>query len=209
MKKRLSFMLAAVLTLAVALPGFAADYRQAAIDFLVEKYGVPADHVHVFEGDKIVLEYLQESFWCAKYEISADGPSSQTTPSQPPDAIEPAPPQVMPMPLPEPVLPDEPTAPADRVDPNTTVSSPPRYDTGDLPARATTGVVYIREKTGEVLDEAGMETYFLRERELAAAAWEQLRKEAGKIEVNFYQRLKGAAARDKFNVRIFPTFTET
>lgn len=75
MRKSLTFLLALVLTLAAALPGFAADYRQAAIDFLAEKHGVPADHVHIYEGDKITLEYSQESFWCAKYEISADGPS--------------------------------------------------------------------------------------------------------------------------------------
>ncbi|NLM46952.1 MAG: hypothetical protein GX200_09160 [Firmicutes bacterium] len=209
MKKQLSFMLAAVLTLAVALPGFAADYRQAAIDFLAEKHGVPKDHVHVSEGDKIILEYLQESFWCAKYEISADGPSPQVAPSQPSAAIEPAPPQVMP--LPEPVLPVEQTAPDSPADPDAPVSSSntPRYDTGDLPAPAKTGAVYVREKTGEVLDDAGMETYFLRERELAAAACEELRREAGKIDVNFYKRLKEAVAGDKYSVRIHPAFTET
>lgn len=205
MRKPVTLLLVFILVLLTAMPGFAADYRQAAAEYLAKKHGVPVDHIQVYDGDKIILEYLQESFWCAKYEISAEG-SSQAVPPQPPDTIEPAPPQVML--LPEPILQEDTPAFEHGADPDSPVSSSPSYDTGDLSALSNTGVVYIREKTGEILDDAGMETYFLRERELAATAWKKLRQGAGKVEVNFYQRLRESDAQTKFSVRILPTFTE-
>ncbi|NLZ38334.1 MAG: hypothetical protein GX893_01825 [Firmicutes bacterium] len=205
MRKPLTLLLVLILLLLTAEPGFAAEYYQTAVEYLAKKYEVPTDRVQVHEGDKITLEYLQESFWCAKYEILSDGQTPVASP-QSPGTIEPVPPQVMP--LPEPILEEEPPEAKHEIDPDSSVSSLPRYDTGGS-ASSNTGIIYIREKTAEILDDAGMEAYFLRERELAATAWEKLRQEAGKVEVNFYKRLQEADAQTKFSVRIVPTFTET
>ncbi|NLP36823.1 MAG: hypothetical protein GX357_04155 [Firmicutes bacterium] len=156
MRKPVTLLLALVITLAMALPGFAADYRQAAIDFLVEKHGVPAEHVHLYEGGKIVLEYLQESFWCAKYEITEVDPT-QPVLSQPPGSIEPALPQVTP--VPEPDLPEDLPSPEYGEDPDTPVSNAPRFDANAFPAQPNSGAIYIREKTGEILDDADTPLY--------------------------------------------------
>lgn len=214
MRKQAILLLIPVLILAVALPGYAADFSRLAVDYLAEKYGVAEDNIFVSEGHTITLEYLQESFWCAKYEISAAGRPAGNTPDQgtagpPPGQIDPVPPVVMPLPEPELPTSDLP-APHSGQDPDAPVSSGPLYDDNRAyPAESDAGAIYIREATGEILDSAAMETYFLRERELAAAAWAELQKEAGKVEVNFYKLLREAAADTKFKVLIIPVFLET
>ena len=82
MRKQAILLLIPVLILAVALPGYAADFSRLAVDYLAEKYGVAEDNIFVSEGHTITLEYLQESFWCAKYEISAAGRPAGNTPDQ-------------------------------------------------------------------------------------------------------------------------------
>lgn len=89
----------------------------------------------------------------------------------------------------------------------------PVSDRGELtilpfsPDGSIYGGVYIRLKTGEILELEQMEAYYLADREKAAAEWERLQKEAGKLDVYLYQKLQTTS--EKVKVAIFPVFKET
>jgi hypothetical protein len=167
-----------------------------AIDHLRAKYGVPEDHIQLFEGGTMELEYTGESFWYAKYIIGLDGkpetggtePGSDGTRSTPPEpkpAILPAPDTTRPAILPMP--PDEPSR----------------------DEKVVYGGVYIRLKTGQVLDMEEAQDYFIAERETAVREWERLRAEAGKLDVSLYLKLKSLPSGEKVTVWLYPAHVIT
>ena len=177
--RKFTATLLALLLMLTALPAFAANNRDLAMNFLMEKYDVPAEQIELFEGGTMTLAQIGENFWSAKYTIYKDG-----------------------------------TAIPDRTEPITTPEDIPTSDRGLLIAPDqndgnTYGGIYIREKTGEILSLEEMDSYFLADSTKAEAEWERLRKEAGKLDVSLYSKLKTMAAGDKVKVIIYPAFIET
>lgn len=190
MKKSLALLLTLSLLFTMAAPVWGAGYRDTALAWVMEKYGVPAESVEIFEGGMLKLEKIGESFWHAKYTVYRDGKAVPPETSQPETA---------------------PPAPETKIAPDTSVSTRPILVDPMPPANDNMiyGVVYIREKNGTVMTEKEMEEFFIRDRELAEAEWEQLRREAGKLDVSLYQKLKTLAAGEKVKVILLPVFAST
>lgn len=185
MKKILALLLTVSLLFTMVVPVWGAGYRETALAWVMEKYGVPAENVEIFEGGTLQLEKIGESFWFAKYAVYRDGKV--------------APPETAP------------PAPETKIAPDNSVSTRPILVDPMPPANDNViyGGVYIREKTGTILTEKEMEEFFTKDRELAEAEWEQLRREAGKLDVSLYQKLKTLAAGEKVKVILLPVFTST
>ena len=191
MKKVYSLMLVSLLLLGMVVPAAGSTYNKDALNYLTEKYDVPEDRIELYEGDGIMeLEFTKESFWYARYMILADGEEVTDTTEKVdplPDGAEPgiAPdkePAILPLPL-----------PADRGD-----DAVADYE------KRTYGGIYIRVKTGEILEEEKMEGYFSAENKQAQQEWERLSKEAGKLDVSLYQKLQGLSSTEKVSVWIHP-----
>jgi hypothetical protein len=187
-KRLTAYILVLAFVLLSVAPGFTQDYRQTALDYLTKTLNVPVERIGVFEGHTFTLDRIKESFWAAKYEIYPEGKELPKNLGSEPAGKE----QVVPVP------PED--KPAVMILPAETRPAPDDY---------VHGGVYIRLKTGEVLNRKEMEPYFQEDSRLAQAAWEQLVREAGKLDVNLYQKLKEVAVNEKLKVMIVPLFVET
>jgi hypothetical protein len=67
----------------------------------------------------------------------------------------------------------------------------------------------VKVSTGEIVELDEMEAYFAAERAWAAAEWERLQAEAGKLDVALYLRLQTTPAAEAVAVIIVPTYLET
>jgi hypothetical protein len=192
MKKLLSLLLMSLLMVNMASPALGSDYRESAILYLTEKYNVREERIELYEGGVTELQHISESFWFAKFSILPEGVPKQEGNGE-----------IRTLPAPEP-------APDAAYDLGTAepaiLPAPPRdiVDDGYL-----YGGVYIRLKTGEILELKEMERYYEAERRLAEQEWERLRQEAGKLEVSLYQKLQGLSAAERVAVRIEPVPVET
>ena len=184
MEKAMALLLTVSLLFAMVVPVLGADYRDTALAWIMEKYGVLAESVEIFEGGTQQLEKIGESFWFAKYTVYRGG---QAAPSEPTPVTE------------------------SKIAPDTSVSNRSILVDPMPPANDNTiyGVVYIREKTGTLLTDKEMQEFFTKDHELAEAEWEQLRREAGKLDVSLYQKLKTLAAGEKVTVILLPVLTPT
>jgi hypothetical protein len=189
MKKMLSLLLMSLLMANMVTPALGSDYRTSAILYLTEKYSVREERIELHEGGVMELQYISESFWFAKFSILPEGVPKQEFNGE-----------IRPLPAPEPAPDDLGT-----IEP-AILPAPPRdiVDDGYL-----YGGVYIRLKTGEILELKEMERYHEAERRLMEQEWERLRQEAGKLEVSLYQKLQGLSAAEKVAVRIDPVPVET
>jgi hypothetical protein len=191
MRKLISLLLASLLLAGMAAAVLGSGYRETAMDYLTEKYGVPSERIELYEGGITDLEFTAESFWLARYIIVPEGKSAQgfsegrlplPAPDQPADNAAQTRPEILPMPI----------------------------DVGDIRNDGYIyGVVYIHIKTGEILEQGQMDSYYAAERRLAEQEWERLRREAGKLDVSLYRKLLGLSATDIVNVWIQPTPVET
>ncbi len=177
--KKAAAFLALVLCMTLMPQVFASDYMNTAVSYLVAKHGVDENQIELFEGGIIELRHIGESLWFAKYSVNTGESSSVRT-------------------RPAPVPPADGRELEGSVEP---VS--PEYYGGIY------GMMYIRVKTGAVLEMEEAERYFAEDYRLAAAEWERLQKEAGKLDVNLFLRLKSAAAHETLLVVIIPAFVET
>lgn len=73
MKKILALLLTVFLLFTMVASVWGAGYRDTALAWVMEKYGVPAESVEIFEGGTLQLEKIGESFWFAKYVVYRDG----------------------------------------------------------------------------------------------------------------------------------------
>ncbi|MBS4031577.1 MAG: hypothetical protein KGZ63_09175 [Clostridiales bacterium] len=198
MRKIFSLMLIFLMLVASMVPVLGSGYRESALVYLTEKYGVPEERIALHEGGTIDLEFTAESFWFAKYDIVLEGKKAPGFPGEEAPRILPAP---EPMPLPAPDMPADTGATRPAILP-----IPPRdiMDDGYL-----YGGVYIRLKTGEILELDQMDKYYEAERSLAQQEWERLQREAGKLDVSLYQKLQGLSASEIISVWIRPMPLET
>lgn len=186
MRRWFLLLLVTLLLLSLTAPALGADHRETAMYFLKAKYDMPADQIQLYEGGIIDLEFTGESFWCAKYSIGdPQAPASGGTIALPP-GIEPAP-----LPAPDTTQ----TKPAIR-------PLPPDYVPEDTNIY---GALYIRLKTGAVLEMEDIESFFAAENALSEKEWERLRAEAGNLDVSLYLRLTKVGADEKVSVWIQPT----
>ncbi|MEW6244593.1 MAG: hypothetical protein AB1497_10110 [Bacillota bacterium] len=136
--KKTAVYLALVLCMTLTAQAVASNYMNMALSYLVAKHGVDESQIELFEGGIIELRYIGESFWFAKYSINTGESPSIRT-------------------LPAPVPPADGREPAGSVEP-----VPPEYYGG------TYGAMYIRVKTGAVLEMEEAERYFAEDYRLAA-----------------------------------------
>jgi hypothetical protein len=202
--RRFALLLAPLLLLTLVSPAFAVDYRETAMAYLKTKYDVPENEIQLFEGGMMELELTGESFWCAKYIIGPVEPSitGGGDPGARPDGgqTKALPPGAEPAPIADPALdPDRGTS--------TLILPVPPEDV--IQDDHVYGALYIRVKTGEVLEMDEAESYFVAERVLQEREWERLRLEAGKLDVSLYLKLKGVAASEKITVWIHPAAVVT
>ncbi|MBS3988698.1 MAG: hypothetical protein KGZ44_01970 [Dethiobacter sp.] len=188
MKKFLSLLIAISMILTMVVPVWGVSYRDTALAHLVERYGVPVENIEIFEGDTLRLEKIGQSFWSAKYAIYPNGIVPPPTTASPSTETKPL-----------------------EVAPDTAVSDRPILIEPAQPADDGTiyGIIYIDEKTSTIVAEKEMAQLFERDRQLMEAEWEQLRREAGKLDVSLYQKLKSVAAGEKVKVVLLPKFTAT
>ncbi|MDP2871383.1 MAG: hypothetical protein Q8P31_02450 [Bacillota bacterium] len=185
MRRWFPLLLVPLLLLSLAAPALGADHRETAMIYLKARYDAPEDEIQLFEGAIIDLELTGESFWCAKYAIGATGSPAS-------GGIIASPPGTEPGPLP---APDTQSKPAIRpLPPDCMPDDPVIY-----------GALYIRLKTGDVLEMDEAERFFAAENALAEREWERLRAEAGKLDVSLYLKLKKVAPDEKVAVWIQPS----
>lgn len=193
MRKLLTLFLVLLFLTSMTYPVFGSDHRETALAYLTEKYSVPKEKIQLSEGGITEFEFTAESFWFAKYMIATEGKSLPGSSMG-----------EKPTPVSEPIPPSAPDMPSD--------SKPAIMPT---PAKSPIGGgyidggIYIRIKTGEILEMDKMEPFFSAESQLAQQEWERLRKEAGKLDVSLYRRLQGLPAAEKVSVSIQPTPVET
>ncbi len=192
MRRFFSLILISLMLVGSVTPALGSGYRESALVFLMEKYGVAEEKVELSEGGITELEFTAESFWFAKYTIAQDGKAAQGVSG----GTEP-----MLMPLPAPDMPADADAGSTR---SNILPSPPRDIMGEL-----YGGVYIRLKTGEILELDQMNIYFEAERRLGQQEWERLRQEAGKLDISLYQKLQGLSVTEIVSVWIKPIPVET
>lgn len=210
MRKLLSLFLVLMFLTTMTYPAFASSHKETALDYLMKKYNVPKEKIELYEGGITELKFTSESFWLAKYIIfTGEKPSSGAIKGEKPQQIVPEP---MPMPAPDSKrLPAAEPMPMPAPD----MSADGRKDIAPLPPQGPAGGgdiyggIYIRIKTGEVLEMEKVETFFIAENKLAQQEWERLRKEAGKIDVSLYQKILGLPAAEKVKVSIQPNPVET
>ncbi len=185
MRRWFPLLLVPLLLLSLAAPALGADHRETAMAYLKARYDVPEDEIQLYEGGISDLELTGESFWCAKYSISAaKSPAS--------GGIIASPPGTGPAPLP---APDTQIKPASLpMPPDDVIEDPAIY-----------GALYIRLKTGDVLEMDEAERFFAAENALAEREWERLRAEAGKLDVSLYLKLKKVGPGDEVSVWIQPS----
>ncbi|MEW6524720.1 MAG: hypothetical protein AB1445_14455 [Bacillota bacterium] len=123
------------------------SHRDAALSYMATKYEASTDQVGLLHEGMIQLELTAESFWFAKYSIGGSGSQPAGTGHR------------LPQPLP---LPAPPTK-----EPGTAIEPAPPDRVG-----AVYGGVYIRTKTGEILEMEEAARYFLAEQALVTARWE-------------------------------------
>lgn len=198
MRRLLSLFLALALLLGLAAPALAApDYAGIAMAYIKAKHGVTEAKIQMYEGGLMELEFTRESFWVARYIAALKGelPPMATDLSrgaEPSGGIEPA---IMPAPGPS-------TRPLPLPQPDPAV--PPKPPIDDPYKDCVFGEVFIRVKTGEVLDSRAMEGYWAAEQALAEREWERLRQEAGKLDVSLYRKLLTLPAGEKLTVWVHP-----
>lgn len=198
MRKIFSLMLISLLLVGSVTSALGSGYRESALVYLMEKYGISEDRVELYEGGITELEFTGESFWFAKYTIVPEGKTASDVSGEEAPRLLPAP---EPMPLPAPDMPADTGAIAPSILPL------PPQDIMDDGYRY--GGVYIRLKTGEILELDQMDQYYEAERRLAQQEWERLQREAGKLDVSLYQKLRGMSASEIISVWIKPMPVET
>ncbi len=202
MRKIVLVLMISLLLVSIVSPVVGSNYRETALNYLTEKYDVSEERIELYEGGTMELEFTGESFWYARYMILAEGGSTSGSsrgiaPGQDP------PPE--PMPLPEPNTPPD-SMP--EILPMPSDEEAINRDTVDS-KNYIYGGIYIHIKTGEILEQDKMEAYFVAEEKLAQKEWERLSKEAGKLDVSLYRKLKGLSSTEKISVWIQPTPVET
>jgi len=188
-RKILSLLLVPLLLIGLAAPALGAGYKEKALEYLNAKYGGQDIKIELYEGGITELEYTGEKFWFGKYIVvkpgakpPVGGASGRAAPSDKPAVKpEPARPEIMPLPSPDIYYNDN-----------------NHY-----------GGLYIRIKTGEILELEQMEPYFSAENTLAQQEWERLSKEAGKLDVSLYRKLQKIASSETVNVSFQPTVVIT
>ena len=163
MRKIFSLMLISLLLVGSVTSALGSGYRESALVYLMEKYGISEDRVELYEGGITELEFTGESFWFAKYTIVPEGKTASDVSGEEAPRLLPAP---EPMPLPAPDMPADTGAIAPSILPL------PPQDIMDDGYRY--GGVYIRLKTGEILELDQMDQYYEAERRLAQQEWERL-----------------------------------
>lgn len=198
MRKIFSLMLISLLLVVSVTPALGSGYRESALAYLTEKYGISEDRVELYEGGITELEFTAESFWFAKYTIVPEGKTV-------PEVFGEEAPRLLP--APEPGLLPAPDMPVDSGATRPAILPlPPRdiVDDGYL-----YGGVYIHLKTGDILEMDQMDKFYEAERLLAQQEWERLQREAGKLDVSLYQTLQRLSATEIVSVWIKPMPVET
>jgi hypothetical protein len=181
LRRLLSLALAAALLMGVATGALAAatvgNERDRALAHILAKHHVTAEQVELHEGGTFELEFTRESFWSARYVIWLSGkPGPDTNKTPPATDSGPARPVLTPEPVILPVKPGEPSAtpgdPAIKGEPESIY-----------------GGIFIRLRTGELLEMDQMEAYWAAESTVAEREWARLRLEAGKLDVYLYRKL--------------------
>ena len=187
MKKLFSLLLITILLTNMFSPVFGSDYHQTALTYLTEKYDISDEQIELFEGGIQEFEFIAESFWHARYTIYPEGQSSASSNNEPLST--------------EPMI-----LPAD-IDPEARQEIMPIRPEDD--DNLVYGGIYIRIKTGEILEDGQMESYYSAERKLAQQEWERLSKEAGKLDVSLFLKMQELSATEKVTVWIQPRAVES
>lgn len=199
MRKIFSLLLISLMLVGSVTPALGSGYRERALVYLTEKYGISEERIELYEGGITELQFTGESFWFAKYTIVPEGKTALGVSGEEAPRLLPAP-ETMPLPAPDMPVDTGATRPA-------ILPLPPQEDIIDDGYRY--GGVYIRLKTAEILELEQMDKYYEAERRLAQQEWERLQREAGKLDVSLYQKLQGLSAGEIVSVWIKPIPVET